>query len=312
MQGSLRAAKLVVDTFRAILTHYASQLSQIGRDIALPRFDEDVILDTCEAARSCFAKVDTVVDLTSPLYVIGDIHGNIFDLLRILFHTGFPPKSQLLFLGDYVDRGDYSVEVVALLFALAACYPRHVTLIRGNHEFESMNASYGFQAEVNAYYPNGRLFQTINGTFGWLPIVATINGQIYCVHGGISANLKTLDQVSRLRRPMAICETEIVTDMVWSDPANDLAKPTQSSDRGLGIYLSVKALEEFLAMLKMKQMDRAQRGFRNSVGDCCIPFVPAANTKRMEIDAVLCMSRRISNSNSFHCRQCRRSRRPRR
>jgi protein phosphatase len=250
---------LVVDTFRAILSHYPSEIAQVGREIALPRFDEDLILDVCEAARVSFAKLDSVIELTSPLYVIGDIHGNLFDLLRILSHTGLPPNAQLLFLGDYVDRGDYSIEVVSFLFALAACYPRQVTLLRGNHEFESMNLSYGFAAEVDTWYPNGKLFQTCNAIFGWLPLVATINNQIYCVHGGISPNLKSLDQVSRLRRPMAMCEPDIVTDMVWSDPASDLAKPTKSSDRGLGIYFSAKALEEFLGMLKMKQMFRAHQ-----------------------------------------------------
>ena len=75
-----------------------------------------------------------MIELDPPLIIAGDIHGKYIDLLRIFEIGGFPPESNYLFLGDYVDRGHYSVESVSLLIALKVRYPDRLTILRGNHE----------------------------------------------------------------------------------------------------------------------------------------------------------------------------------
>ena len=129
--------------------------------------------------------------LKAPLVVGTDIHGQYYDLLRFMNETGYPPETNYLFLGDYVDRGQQSIETLCLLFAYKIKYPECVFLLRGNHECENISKIYGFYEECRRRY-SIKLWREFISVFNILPVSALIEDKILCMHGGISPDLKKL------------------------------------------------------------------------------------------------------------------------
>jgi protein phosphatase len=252
------AAKAVILAYKPLLTLDGAQCYEIGRSFPIPTFGKDIVMSLCTAARKIFERTDIVTNIAAPFYVIGDIHGNIFDLLRILILAHPPPRSRLLFLGDYVDRGEYSIEVITLLFAFLVKYPGSLVMLRGNHEFESLNKNYGLHSDISAQYSSDLLFNLINVTFSWMPLVAVLSDNIFCVHGGISPRLTSLSQIREIKRPLTSYDSDYVADLVWSDPCAD-SKTYDDSVRGLGVRFGAAALQSFLTAMNMKTVFRAHQ-----------------------------------------------------
>ena len=151
----------------------------------------DQITYLCKESRQIFLEQDIVLELRAFLVVCGDIHGQFSDLICIFEARLYPPHSNYLLLGDYVDRGD-SIEVICLLLAYKIRYPQNFFILRGNHESRFMNISYGFQKECLTFY-NQKIWEMFCDVFNCLPIAAIIDDKIFCIHGGISLNLRNID-----------------------------------------------------------------------------------------------------------------------
>lgn len=202
-------------------------------------------------------------EIRAPVYVVGDIHGNIFDLIRVLVYTCTPPISQILFLGDYVDRGEFSLEVITLLFALYCAYPEKIVLLRGNHEFSNVNSTYGFQDEIHKEYKSLTLWNEVNKVFEWLPLAAVVSNAVFCVHGGLSPQFNNLKQLEVISRPMSDYDhSDLVSDLVWSDPSGATQSYTRSQ-RGSGVTFGVVAVQSFLRSTNLKYIIR---------GHQCVPL----------------------------------------
>lgn len=143
----------------------------------------------CLKSREIFLQQPILLELEAPLKICGDIHGQYTDLLRLFEYGGFPPESNYLFLGDYVDRGKQSLETICLLLAYKIKYPENFFLLRGNHECASINRIYGFYDECKRRY-NIKLWKTFTDCFNCLPIAAIIDEKIFCCHGGLSPDLQ--------------------------------------------------------------------------------------------------------------------------
>merc|ERR1739848_127190 len=138
--------------------------------------------------------------------IMGDIHGQYSDLLRLFELDGYPPQSNYLFLGDYVDRGKQSIEVMTLLLAYKIKYPENMFTLRGNHECASITRIYGFYDECKRRY-NIKIWKMFCDVFNCLPPAALINDKVLCMHGGISPELHNLSQVRDMVRPSDVPDT---------------------------------------------------------------------------------------------------------
>ena len=184
-----------------------------------------------------------LVELEAPLHVCGDIHGQYYDLLRIFEHCGYPGDYNYLFLGDYVDRGKQSLETVSLLLCYKIKYPEKVTLLRGNHESSVTNRIYGFYDECKRRY-NIRLWKSFTELFNYLPVAALIDDKILCMHGGLSPDLKTIQNIQDISRPTDIPDQGLLCDLLWSDPDKE-AVDYDENDRGVSVIFGEKVVTDF-------------------------------------------------------------------
>ncbi|PMB69610.1 Serine/threonine-protein phosphatase PP1 [Beauveria bassiana] len=161
---------------------------------------ESEIRYLCTKAREIFISQPILLELEAPIKICGDIHGQYYDLLRLFEYGGFPPEANYLFLGDYVDRGKQSLETICLLLAYKIQYPENFFILRGNHECASINRIYGFYDECKRRY-NIKLWKTFTDCFNCLPIAAIIDEKIFTMHGGLSPDLNSMEQIRRVMRP---------------------------------------------------------------------------------------------------------------
>ena len=247
-----------------VIEHFSKYFSLNETDIGLigypsyplPLFTEQQLMQLCDLAKEVFQRQDTVGRISGNWIIVGDLHGSIHDLIRILNKNKPPPETNYLFLGDYVDRGNYSVEVIALLFALIIKFPFNIFMIRGNHEFRKVNRNYGFFQEINTRY-SASLWEYFNNTFDYLPLACIVNNTYLCVHGGLGPQVKSVQLIDRIRRPVSE-ETPIISDLVWSDPTTAIYN-YEKNPRGSGSWFGCLALRKFLLSQKLERLIRAHQ-----------------------------------------------------
>ena len=197
------------------------------------------------------------LELACPISILGDIHGQYFDLLRLFEYGGYPPSTNYLFLGDYVDRGKQSIETICLLMAYKIKYPENFFMIRGNHEAELVNRIYGFYDECRKRY-NVKLWKNFTDMFNWLPIAALIDDKIFCVHGGLSPDLENIEQLYDIIRPTDVPNSGLLCDILWSDPSTEVDDWGQN-ERGISYIYSFSVIKKFLEQNNLDLICRAHQ-----------------------------------------------------
>jgi len=204
------------------------------------------IIKLCGHAREIFLNQPVLIELNPKpsLVIAGDVHGQYSDLLRIFDRMGHPPKTNYLFMGDYVDRGKKSLETILLLLAYKVKYPENFFLLRGNHECASINRVYGFYDECKRR-TNLKVWKTFTDLFNCLPVAAVVAGKIFCVHGGLSPSLHTMDDILKIKRPTDVPEFDLLNDLLWSDPS-ETAQDWEDNERGVSYCFGKSVVQEFL------------------------------------------------------------------
>ena len=172
-------------------------LEMVKRGEFLP---ENKLRKICEMAKSLLLEESNVHPVASPVIICGDIHGQFEDVLELFKTGGEIPDKNYIFMGDYVDRGYNSVETFQLLLVLKCRFPDKITLLRGNHESRQITQVYGFYDETLQKYGNANAWKYCVEVFDYLNIAALVDGKVLCVHGGLSPDVRTIDQIRTIDR----------------------------------------------------------------------------------------------------------------
>uniref|UniRef100_A0A8R1I2C0 Serine/threonine-protein phosphatase n=2 Tax=Caenorhabditis japonica TaxID=281687 RepID=A0A8R1I2C0_CAEJA len=162
-----------------------------------------------------------------------------------------------MFLGDYVDRGTHSLEVILLLLCYKARYPNNFFMLRGNHEMRNVNMYYGFREEIHSRRPNNAedVYDGFITMMDVMPLTGLIGGRILCMHGGISPRLNSLEDLRKAKTPFCADSNCLESDILWSDPS--YLSGWTSNPRGSSVCYGADVVK---AMCEKLDIDMILRG----------------------------------------------------
>mmetsp|Transcript_22317 Transcript_22317/g.88589 ORF Transcript_22317/g.88589 Transcript_22317/m.88589 type:complete len:306 (-) Transcript_22317:160-1077(-) len=219
--------------------------------------EEEQVRGLCELAKEILVDEGNVQRVVAPVTICGDIHGQFYDLLELFRVGGDCPATNYLFLGDFVDRGHYSVETFLLLLALKVRYPDRMTLIRGNHESRQITQVYGFYDECLRKYGSSNVWKYCAEVFDFLSLSAVIDDRVLGVHGGLSPSVPAVDHIRLIDRKQEVPHDGAMCDLLWSDP-EDIAG-WGLSPRGAGYLFGADVVDKFNHQNKLELIARAHQ-----------------------------------------------------
>eukprot|EP00759_Apiculatamorpha_spiralis_P056434 PhF_6_TR802/c0_g1_i1/m.1223/K06269/PPP1C; serine/threonine-protein phosphatase PP1 catalytic subunit len=227
---------------------------KIGTTFPLTRKD---VSDLFDATRSVFMSQPMMLETRAPISIGGDLHGQFSDVIRLFDTNGWPPTQNYLFLGDYVDRGKHGLATLCLLYAFTVLYPENFFLLRGNHECTSICRIYGFYDEVKRLF-DVKLWKHATDVFNCMPVCAVVEDAIFCTHGGLSPELRSLDQIRKIQRPTDVPDCGLLCDLLWSDPETD-GSGWMENDKGVSFRFCSDVLQRFCDKFEFDLVVRAHQ-----------------------------------------------------
>lgn len=252
--------------------------------LVLNHVPASTICALCAKVKEQFSQEPSVLELETPIIAVGDLHGHLLDLYRILQKCGVPGKNptvKYLFLGDIVDRGEFSLETITLIYLMKALYPKQIYIIRGNHEFEALCEKYGFYHEVTTEYLDDKsVYPAFISSFAHMPIGAVVDEVSVCLHGGIGPLAQSINVINGIRRPVDNFQSPLLASILWSDPCEQITD-YKTSSRGTGFFYGTTAINDFLAASRALRLIRGHEcvneGYKTNLDDRVVTIFSASN-----------------------------------
>ncbi|KAK8891385.1 hypothetical protein M9Y10_028593 [Tritrichomonas musculus] len=221
--------------------------------------DEKIVQDICMKLMEILHQEDNLLILQSPIIVVGDIHGQYEDLRKMFEEVAKGYDQKFLFMGDYVDRGYFSLNTFLLLAVLKLQYPNSYFLLRGNHECRQITRTYGFYNEIIVNYGNTSIWSRVMDVFDLLPLCALIDNDIFSVHGGLSPSVPLISLINDIDRKKDIPAEGPISDLLWGDPAVDKNVEWKQNDRGAGFLFGAKPTAQFCHVNRLRLITRSHQ-----------------------------------------------------
>ena len=289
-------------------------------------FTKDDIESLVEEVIPILSKENSLIKIRSPCKIFGNIYGVYNDLMRFFESYGNPSDNiqngdinvmQYIFLGDFCDRGLYSLETVLLLFALKIKYPNFIYLIRGHHEDKNINEFYGLGKECKERLNDdinkeNSIFNLINKVFDYLPFGVIVDGTTLLIHGGIGCSIEKLDDISNINRPISVVhdvkniEELHVIDLLYSEYDDNENNYNVNNERdkmkkGFIVKYGKKRLDSFLNNNNINLLITAHQfvkdGFCTFNNDKLLVLFSATNymDKYNNIGAMITIAKKTAN-----------------
>ena len=262
----------VEDTYNLLIAN-----KKLAKGEQLP-IEKDNLMKICELARECLLEDQTVVRIRPHVHIIGDLKGNynsIWDMIQTNETT-----DQFLFLGDYVNYGKNSIEVITLVLCMKLIAPNQVFLLRGSSETPGMSREHGFKEECTSRY-DAELYHKFLEVFDCMPLAAIVNDventkSILCLNGGISSQFTSIKQLEEIERPLKESDMNLVHSMLWANPSSSSSNNNNSKDDNRtnkkdngSAEFGQKAVHTFL---KKNHLDQIIRSHQYEVDGYDYPF----------------------------------------